>query len=87
MPVEIRELVIKAIVALDWDSKILEQTKENIVCLRLPSNEVIDAYVKEYFRESKNKTLVFDQSKLSSFTVQWRGFTIKVSLVCNELLN
>ncbi|MGI8584254.1 MAG: hypothetical protein ACR2KX_18835 [Chitinophagaceae bacterium] len=77
MPVEISELVIKAIVALDWDTKTLEQTKENIVCLRLPSNEVIDAYVKEYFRESKNKTLVFDQSKLSSFLVEWQASLLK----------
>ena len=77
MPVEIRELVIKAVVALDWDKKTAEETKENIVCLRLPANEDISEYVREYFREHNSKTLLFDQSKLCAFLIEWQSSLLK----------
>ena len=77
MPVEIRELVIKALVALDWDHKTVEETKENIVCLRLPAEDDIAAYVREYFRKHNYKTLEFDQSKLSAFLVEWQASLLK----------
>ena len=57
MPVEIRELVIKAMVALDWENKTVNETEENIVCLRLPGDKAIAAYVNEYFMLHKAKTL------------------------------
>ena len=77
MPVEIRELVIKAVVALDWDNKTVTETKENIVCLRLPADKDIAAYVNEYFREHNSKTLLFDQSKLSAFLIEWQASLLK----------
>ncbi|MEP7143121.1 MAG: DUF5908 family protein [Ferruginibacter sp.] len=77
MPVEIRELVIKAQVALDWENKTATGAEENIVCLRLPGDKDIATYVKEYFRQHKAKTLLFDQSKLSAFLVEWQGSLLK----------
>lgn len=77
MPVEIRELVIKAMVALDWENKTVNETEENIVCLRLPGDKAIAAYVNEYFMLHKAKTLLFDQSKLSAFLIEWQASLLK----------
>ncbi len=77
MPVEIKELVIRATVALDWENKTIAQTEENIVCLRLPQPKAIEAYVYEYFQQQKAKTLIFDQSKLSLFLLEWQATLVK----------
>ena len=47
MPVEIKELVIKATVALDWENKTITDTGDDIVCLRLPDEKKIALYVNE----------------------------------------
>ena len=77
MPVEIRELVIKALVALDWENKTVTETEENIVCLKLPGEKQIAIYVEEYFRQRRAKTLMFDQSQLSAFLLEWQASLLK----------
>ena len=77
MPVEIKELTIKATIAIDWDNQTVKEDKENIVCLRLPNKEDIKTYVNGYFRQHSTKTLVFDQSKLSAFLVKWQASLLK----------
>jgi len=77
MPVEIRELVIKAVVALDWENKTVNETEENIVCLKLPGDKAIAAYVQEYLSQHKAKALWFDQSKLSAFLMEWQDSLLK----------
>jgi hypothetical protein len=77
MPVEIRELVIKALVALDWENKTATGTEENIICLKLPGDKQIANYVKQYFRQQKAKTLLFDQSKLAAFLLEWQASLLK----------
>ena len=77
MPIEIRELVIKATVALDWDNKTVNETQENIVCLRLPSEEQISRYVRDYFMKNESKTLVFDERKLLGFMAEWQSSLLK----------
>lgn len=77
MPVEIREITIKAMVAFDWENKTVKEIEENIVCLKLPGNKVISAYVKEYFKQHKAKTKLFDQSKLSAFLLEWQASLLK----------
>ncbi|MBC7886327.1 MAG: hypothetical protein H7Z13_00450 [Ferruginibacter sp.] len=77
MPVEIRELTIKAMVALDWENKTVKETDENIVCLKLPGDKHIAAYVKEYFRQTRSKTVMFDQSKLAAFLSEWQASLLK----------
>ena len=70
MPVEIKELVIKALVAFDCENKTVTAATENIVCLRFPDNKEIAAYVSTYFNQHKAKTMLFDQSKLAAFLVE-----------------
>ena len=77
MPIEIRELVIKAMVALDWDNKTVNETQENIVCLRLPSEEQISRYVRDYFMKNESKTLEFDERKLLAFMVEWQSSLLR----------
>ena len=77
MPVEIRELIIKATIALDWDNQTVKENKENIVCLMLPGREDIATYVEGYFRQHNTKTLEFDQSKLSAFLIEWQASLLK----------
>lgn len=77
MPVEIRELVIKALVALDWENKTVTETGENIVCLKLPGDKHIGAYVQGYFEQHKAKVLSFDQSKLSAFLSEWQASLLR----------
>lgn len=77
MPVEIRELVIKAMVALDWENKTVTEAEQDIVCLRLPDEKAIANYVKQYFEQQKAKTLSFDQSKLSIFLAEWQTSLLK----------
>jgi hypothetical protein len=77
MPVEIKELVIKATVALDWENKTITDTGDDIVCLRLPSEKKIALYVHEFFSQHKAETLTFDESKLSAFLVEWQAFLLK----------
>jgi hypothetical protein len=77
MPVEIRELVIKATVALDWENKTVTEGEENIVCLRLRDEKAIAMYVKQYFEQQRAKTLSFDQSKLAAFLVEWQASLLK----------
>ena len=77
MPVEIRELVIKATIALDWENKTVKETEENIVCLKLRDDKDIATYVKEYFNQHKAKTLSFDQSELSAFLLEWQASLLK----------
>ncbi len=69
MPVEIRELVIKAVVAVDWENKTIDESKENIVCAK----EDVAGYVNEYFRKNNSRTLLFDQSKLCDFILEWQA--------------
>ena len=64
-------------VALDWDNKTVNETQENIVCLRLPSEEQISRYVRDYFIKNESKTLVFDESKLLSFMAEWQSSLLK----------
>ena len=77
MPVEIRELVIRATVGLDWENKTVTEKEENIVCLRLRNEKTISSYVKKYFKKQKVKTLLFDQSKLAAFLLEWQGSLLK----------
>jgi hypothetical protein len=77
MPIEIRELVIKATVALDWENKTVTEMEENIVCLRLPGDKYIAAYVKQYFKQQRLKALSFDQLKLTAFLVEWQASLLK----------
>ncbi|MEO6733105.1 MAG: hypothetical protein ABIN01_17910 [Ferruginibacter sp.] len=77
MPIEIREVVIKATIALDWENKTVNETNQNIVCLRLPDADSMSAYVKTYFEQRKAKTISFDQSTLSTFLLEWQSFLLK----------
>ena len=77
MPVEIKELVIKATVALDWENKTITDTGDDIVCLRLPDEKKIALYVREYFSQYKAATLTFDESKLSAFLMEWQASLLK----------
>ena len=77
MPVEIREVIIKATLALDRENQTVSENKENIVCLILPTGEDMVAYVKRYFKKHKAKTLSFDQSKLSTFLLEWQASLVK----------
>ena len=77
MPIEIRELVIRATVALDWANQTANQTEGDIVCLKLPDDKKIAAYVKEYFRQQKAKAISFDQAKLTAFLVEWQAGLLK----------
>ncbi|MEP6926057.1 MAG: DUF5908 family protein [Ginsengibacter sp.] len=77
MPVEIRELIIKATIALDWENQTVQENQENIVCLRLPGKESIATYVEEYFRQHEAKELKFDQSTLTAFLVEWQDSLLK----------
>ncbi len=77
MPVEIRELVIKATVALDWENKTVQETNENIVCIKWPGEKAIAVYVEAYFNQYKEKELMFDQSRLRAFLLEWQASLIK----------
>ena len=77
MPVEIRELTIKATLALDCDNQTIKENDENIVCLRLPDNEKISKYVEQYFKQNKSRSIEFDQSKLSAFLAEWQASLLK----------
>ena len=77
MPVEIKELIIKATIAVDWDNQTIKENKENIVCLVLPGREDIETYVEGYFRQHNTKSLRFDQSKLSAFLIEWQTSLLK----------
>ena len=77
MPVEIKELIIRATIALDWDNQTIKENKENIVCLILPAREDIERHVEEYFRQHNTKSLRFDQSKLSAFLIEWQASLLK----------
>lgn len=72
MPVEIRELVIKATVAVDWNNQTVTTFNKDEVCIKLPLNKEVVAYVKKYFRKSKTKELLFDESRLSEFLIEWK---------------
>jgi Family of unknown function (DUF5908) len=73
MPIEIKELVIKATIALDCENKTATQVPENIICLRLPNEKGIKTYVNEYFNRHKAKTLMFDQQQLAAFIIEWQA--------------
>ncbi len=73
MPVEIRELIIKATVAIDWENKTATETGDNIVCLRLPNAKTIASYVERYFIQQRKETLSFDQASLAAFMAQWQA--------------
>ena len=77
MPVEIRELIIKATVAIDWDNQTVQENNDNIVCLKLPGKKEIKKYARGYFKQQNSKTLEFDQSKLSDFLVEWQASLLK----------
>jgi hypothetical protein len=77
MPVEIRELTIKATLAVDWENQTVSENKEKIVCLILPTGQDIAAYVERYFKKHKAKTLPFDQSRLSAFLLEWQVSLVK----------
>ena len=77
MPVEIKELVIKALVAFDCENKTVTATNENIVCLTLPDNKQIAGYVGALFNQHKAKTISFDQSKLTAFLIEWQASLLK----------
>jgi hypothetical protein len=73
MPIEIKELVIKATIALDCENKIATQVPENIICLCLPNEKSIETYVNNYFIRHKAKTLMFDQVQLAAFIMEWQA--------------
>jgi Family of unknown function (DUF5908) len=73
MPIEIKELVIKATIALDCENKTATQMSENIICLRLHNEKGIETFVNEYFSRHKAKTLMFDQQKLAAFIMEWQA--------------
>ncbi|GEM_PF-3964913 len=77
MPVEIRELIIKASVALDWENKTATETDQNIVCLRLRNEKEMASYVKDYFTQNKARTLSFNQSELAAFLLEWQSSLLK----------
>jgi hypothetical protein len=77
MPVEIKELVIKATVAIDWENKTVTETGDDIVCLRLPNQKVITNYVSQYFNQERAKTLSFDQATLAVFLAEWQTSLLK----------
>lgn len=77
MPVEIKELVIKALVAFDCENKTITPVAENIVCLTLPDNKQIAVYVSAFFNQHKAKTMSFDQLKLTAFLLEWQASLLK----------
>ena len=77
MPVEIKELVVKALVALDCENKTVTPASDNIVCPTLPDNKEIEVYVSAFFNQQKAKTISFDQSKLIAFLVAWQASLLK----------
>lgn len=77
MPVEIKELVIKATVAFDWENKTITDTGEDIVCLQLPAEKKIALYVHEYFNQHKAVSLTFDAGKLTAFLMEWQASLLK----------
>ena len=77
MPVEIRELIIKATVALDWENKTVQETNENIVCIKWPGEKAITVYVEDYFNQQKERELMFDESKLREFLLDWQASLVK----------
>jgi len=72
MPVEIKELVIKATVTVDWEKQTITAEKKDEICIKLPVNKEIISYVKKYFRKNKTKKLVFNKSGLSAFLIEWK---------------
>jgi Family of unknown function (DUF5908) len=76
MPVEIKELIIKATVAVDWENQTVSTVSEDEVCLKFPVNKEIVSYVKKYFKKNKTKKLLFDKSELSSFLIEWKDSLI-----------
>ncbi|MEO8763411.1 MAG: DUF5908 family protein [Ginsengibacter sp.] len=73
MPVEIKELIIKATIAIDWENQTVEENQESTVYMKLPGKEEIKKYVKGYFRQQNSRILEFDQSKLADFLVKWQA--------------
>ncbi len=71
MPVEIRELVIKATIGVDWENKTINDSSAKSGCPQLPTPEEIAAFVNEYFRDRNAKSLTFDQRQLSTFLREW----------------
>jgi len=72
MPVEIRELVVKATVAVDWENQTVN-IKDDEDCLKLPADKEIVSYVKKYFKKNNAKKLSFTRSALSDFLITWKG--------------
>lgn len=72
MPIEIRELIIKATVAVDWENQSVTTVKEKKDCPKLPTNKEIDNYVMKYFRKNGSQKIVFDRAALSAFLIKWK---------------
>jgi uncharacterized ubiquitin-like protein YukD len=72
MPVEIKELIIKATVAIDWNNQTLTTVNKDEACIKLPNNKEVVIYVKKYFKINKTKKLLFDESRLSDFLIEWK---------------
>ena len=72
MPVEIKELIIKATVAIDWNNQTLTTVNKDEGCIKLPGNKEVVTYVKKYFRKNKTKKLLFDVSRLAEFIIEWK---------------
>ena len=77
MPVEVKELVIKALVVFDCENKTVTQAGENIVCLKWPDEKHITNYVSKYFKQRKAGELSFDQPALAAFLLEWQASLLK----------
>jgi hypothetical protein len=79
MPIEIKELIIKATVAVDWENQTVSDVNNKDAFLRLPLNKEIVLYVRSYFRKNKIKKILFDETELSAFLVEWKDSLIRSS--------
>jgi hypothetical protein len=76
MPIEIKELVIRAAVAVDWENQTVTAINEDESCFKLPVNKEIVSYVKKYFKKKKTKKLLFNRPELSAFLIEWKDSLI-----------
>ena len=79
MPLEIKELTVKATLAVDWDNQTVSVVNGDDACLKFPVNKEIVSYVKKYFKKKKTKKLLFNRSELSAFLIEWKDSIVEVS--------
>jgi predicted house-cleaning NTP pyrophosphatase (Maf/HAM1 superfamily) len=76
MPLEIKELIIRATVAVDWENKTVSAINDKEVCFKVPPDKEIISYVEKYFRKNKTKKISFDKPELSAFLIEWKNSLI-----------